>query len=551
MSGPSGETAQRPRRHHIAVCVNQARLLASLRYAFTQRYAVVTELMQNARRANATVVAVDYDGRAQRLTVRDDGVGIGDWQSLFTVGGSGWDGPGARAEPAAGVGFLHSLYAARRCTVRSRGALIAFDTAAALRQQAIAVQPAPPIAHTVVMLDGVALPELDRRMAALASAFPVAVVYNGAVLPRPLALDARPYKTTTIGQVHVAGLDDGKAAASILLVLHGLLVYGDARLDGDGNVVHLDPRRFHARLPERDTLVDEAGTLRAAEAVLKALWRARLEEAKRTLPGDVFVTRFFAAAATWGADDLLVGVPSLPGRLFARITGYPIQEGYGTAQYLQALPGLVRREQFASGQLRAVMLPEARSDNFAYWMFARANELLVLTCTWGLAAGHWLWDYVPDLDARPVEVEILGEHARAALAGQRVAPDVILCRAYRVRIAGFEAAEFTAQAMAWRGGDGAQALILVPDGEHGGAAVEQCSSYVDEDDRPCPELAARDRDALAGLIRRLRAQGDGCQLLPAPRRAALDPDNRQGPGREVAIPRPDRCLIGPLERSGR
>ena len=52
----------------IAVCVNQAKLLASLRYAFTNKYTVVTELMQNARRAKASYVAVDYDGKAQTLT---------------------------------------------------------------------------------------------------------------------------------------------------------------------------------------------------------------------------------------------------------------------------------------------------------------------------------------------------------------------------------------------------------------------------------------------------------------------------------------------------
>ena len=360
---------------------------------------------------------------------------------------------------------------------------------------------------------------------------PIAVGVNP--LPRPLALDAKPYRATAIGQVHVAGLDDGHATASVLLVLQGLLVYGDAQLDRDGNIVHLDPRRFHARLPRRDALIDEAGVLHLVEAVLKATWRARLEEAKRMLPGEVFVMRFFNAAATWGAGDLFADVGLLPGRLFARITGYPIQEGYGPATYLQALPGLVRREQFASGQLRAVMLPETRTDSFAYWMFARAKGLLVLTRSWGLAEGHWLWDYVPTLDTQAVEVEILGEHARATLSGQWIAPQVVLCRAYRVRISGHDVAELTEQAMAWRGKHGREALIIVPDGEHGGAAVAQCSSYIDEDDRAYPELAAQDCDALADLIRRLRAQGDACRFLPAPRRAwrAIDPEERPVPGR--------------------
>jgi len=72
----------------IAVCVNGPKLIAALRHAFTNKYTVVKELMQNARRAKASFVAVDYDAKSQALTVRDDGVGIADWQKLFTVGDS-------------------------------------------------------------------------------------------------------------------------------------------------------------------------------------------------------------------------------------------------------------------------------------------------------------------------------------------------------------------------------------------------------------------------------------------------------------------------------
>ena len=51
----------------IAVCVNPAKLLASLRYAFTNKYTVVTELMQNARRAKASFV-VRLSSKSQRYT---------------------------------------------------------------------------------------------------------------------------------------------------------------------------------------------------------------------------------------------------------------------------------------------------------------------------------------------------------------------------------------------------------------------------------------------------------------------------------------------------
>jgi hypothetical protein len=495
----------------IAVGVNPAKLLASLRYAFTDPYTVVKELMQNARRAKASFVAVDYDGKAHTLTVRDDGVGIADWQRLFTVGESGWDAATERDEHAFGMGFMKSLYSARSCSVRSRAKMIAVDTGEALRQLPVAVQAAPFTAETVVTLTGVLLPELDRRMAALASAFPIAVRYNGAALPRPLALDAKPFAATSIGQVYLAGTEDGKAAASSLLVLQGFVVYGDPRFDRDGNVVHLDPRRFLARLPDRDVLIDEEDVVRQVDTTLRTLWRARLEEAKGMLSDEAFVARFFDAAVLWGASDLFADVPWLPGRLFARIAGYPIQEGYADARYLQALPGLVRQEQFASGALQAVALPAADAENLPLWMFAKAKGLVVLTRAWGVAENHWIWEYVREIEGYPPQVEIVGERVRAPLRGQWIAPEAVLCAAYRVRIDG-EVAEFTDQGMAWTGVRGDETLILVPDGEVSGAAVEQCSSYLDEDDRWRGEWVDADREALCALIRRLRSR-DPTQVL--------------------------------------
>ena len=205
----------------IAVCVNPAKLLASLRYAFTNKYTVVTELMQNARRAKASYVALDYDGKTQTLMVRDDGVGIVEWQKLFTVGESGWDATTARDEHAFGVGFMKSLYSARRCSVRSRARMIAFDTAEALRQVPIDVQTTPSATETVVTLEGVALEELGRRIEVLASAFPIPVIYNGARPARPVALDSKPFVATPIGHVCLFGTEDVIAVASTFYLLQG------------------------------------------------------------------------------------------------------------------------------------------------------------------------------------------------------------------------------------------------------------------------------------------------------------------------------------------
>jgi hypothetical protein len=111
---------------------------------------------------------------------------------------------------------------------------------------------------------------------------------------------------------------------------------------------------------------------------------------------------------------------------------------------------------------------------------------------------------VLELEEDHAEVEIVGEHLRATLEGQWVAPEVVLCRCVRIRLNG-EVAELTDEAMYWTSHRGEEPLILVPDGEVSGAAVEQCSSFLDEDDHWHGEFAEADREALATLIRRLRA----------------------------------------------
>jgi hypothetical protein len=112
---------------------------------------------------------------------------------------------------------------------------------------------------------------------------------------------------------------------------------------------------------------------------------------------------------------------------------------------------------------------------------------------------------VREIEEHRPQVEIVGERTRSTLEGACITPEVVLCAAYRVGIDG-EVTEFTDEGMAWTGVRGDEALILVPDGEASGAAVEQCSSYLGEDDRWRADSVDQDREALAQLIRRLRSR---------------------------------------------
>ena len=111
----------------------RARIHESAVKRVTRTYAatlaeIFTELLQNARRADAARVrisverAADDPGRpgepAFAVTVADDGAGIGDPALLLSFGENGWSDKLVRREDAAGFGF--ASLARRGCAVSSR-----------------------------------------------------------------------------------------------------------------------------------------------------------------------------------------------------------------------------------------------------------------------------------------------------------------------------------------------------------------------------------------------------------------------------------------------
>ena len=484
----------------VAVRINESNLLKNLRYAFSNRYTIVTELMQNARRAGASYVVVEYDVAAQTLMVRDDGVGIDDFQKLFSFGESGWEESLVASETAFGLGFTKSLYAATTCTVLSRGHAISFETAEALDQRPITVNTVPTSSETTVILGGVALPELDRRMANLVCGFPIKVIYNGIEQDRPYAVENIATLEAPIGRAYLRGYwDDKKASASSVVFLQGFVISGNLLYAESQNIVHLDSTQFAARLPDRDVLIDAGEQLKRVHAALKALWRDHLVRARSALPASGFVERYFEVAKTWRLLDLFDDVPALPGSLFSAISDYPYREGYGDADYLTHLDHMVTQADIESGTPNLVDLDGPDDDTVAHWMFARARGWVVFNDP-GLSDRHWIKPFVRELASEPCEMAIEGEGVRADLEGQWIWPTVVLCDAYVIRWNG-EEVRITDDALYWT----EEQLILVPPGESSGLAVRQVSDFIDGNDQWQENEQEHDENALADLIRLLRA----------------------------------------------
>lgn len=484
----------------IQVRINEEGALRNQRFAFTDRFTLVSELLQNARRAGATLISIDHDAETRTLTVRDNGRGIDDFQKLLTFNESGWDEPTCDAENPFGVGFSKCLYAASRCIVRSRGQCADFDTEAALARTPIDVieSAEAPAEGTQVELHGVDLPDLASRIATLCAGFPVPVHFNGKALERPHAPEHLALTATPVGGLHLWGTRDGEHSLDTLVYLQGFCVlcpiyHRPERV----NVLHLDGRQFMARLPDRDKLIDEDRQHRRIDATLRAEWRRVLEDAKRALPADVFVARFYLALRGWGHLDLLNDIDVLPAAVFDEIRGYPYQEGAGDRDYLRTVAAAPGRAAIEAGSVKLCSIESFDDSNAGRWMFARAKGCLLFNLG-GLHYEHWVQAHVRYLDDEPVAIEPLGERVRGTLEGRWIWPDVVLCAAVRVSV-GSDSVDLTDAGVHHDG------VLYIPDGEWSGEPVRQVSNFTDENEQFLESDLDADRDALADLIRRLRS----------------------------------------------
>ena len=101
-----------------------ARILSKADRLFTNRLSqIFVELLQNARRAGASLVTVTTSpsptDSTSLITFTDNGSGIEDFNKLLHLGESGWDQAVERAEDPAGMGLFALLHTG--VVVRSRG----------------------------------------------------------------------------------------------------------------------------------------------------------------------------------------------------------------------------------------------------------------------------------------------------------------------------------------------------------------------------------------------------------------------------------------------
>jgi hypothetical protein len=109
--------------HVKADVIGQLRLFKSV--TFTDPYAFIDEALQNAQRAKAKTVRITV--KSDKITIADDGIGLEDPESLFTMSKTGWDEATKEDQNPFGLGFFSCVALAGVVEVYSNSYYYKFD----------------------------------------------------------------------------------------------------------------------------------------------------------------------------------------------------------------------------------------------------------------------------------------------------------------------------------------------------------------------------------------------------------------------------------------
>lgn len=158
---------------------------------------VWSEILQNARRAGATLVEISIEQVEPEecfITVQDNGSGIANFQQLLTLGESGWDEITETREDPAGMGFFSLCRSEIQVSSGSRRVTI--SPSVFLGKERAQVQELdPPIAGTRIRFSRVSSKDkLTRALHESAEFCPIEVRLQGEPLPRHDFLEGALYR---------------------------------------------------------------------------------------------------------------------------------------------------------------------------------------------------------------------------------------------------------------------------------------------------------------------------------------------------------------------
>lgn len=396
----------------ITVTSSTSDVLRLFGATLTRKVTVLSELMQNARRAKSDAVHFEVDENT--VTIIDRGTGIEDISVLLAVARSGWDGETIRTESPYGAGWLSSLFACQELIVSSRGQRMQAKTDDLIDLKPALVESIYDAGETRISLVGQSIGtthQIQSAIQAAALGFPIPVFINGNELARKHAVDGSFIKTP-IGYVS-AGILRGNLPRHFYL--QGLPVTGfslDRHLYEPG-IAHLDSTLFRGRMPDRDQLIEPEAARKLIIETLNGVIKDHLKAMAKKLSPEKFVETYADLAVKHGLREELNAIPFIPGtwvQEFREIPGVERTDSNGLVYPVHSNGSDVALINKGEVEDRGIYEFVSDDSNLICRHFIHRTNAFVATSR--IPEWHWAWEMTKELEPDEMSIEtgkVLGE----------------------------------------------------------------------------------------------------------------------------------------------
>ena len=488
----------------ISLKTNEKQMFKNLGSVFSDKSKVLSELIQNARRAGAGNISITHISNINGnvadhiLTIEDNGKGIVDFQKLLIHSESGWDDATVQAENPFGVGWLSCLFASTEVTIESRGQQCKMVTSEVLEMKPVQVEISNFIGNTRITLRGFALDcsETKKALDVITKGFPVPVEFNGVMLERPHALDnLQNVREFAVGKGTLYGENSSTEFSTHCdLYFQGLPVKSGTetfQYTGPKNIIHLNDS-FKVRMPDRDNLLDPAEAMQRIQLAIKKVWAQYLQELKADIPAEQFVNHFKQIQFA-GQLELLNDMAWLPRHALIKYSEYPTLSPYPDTSTLESnlhLDDIVQNKQVV-----VVNLFDAKED-FEYLIktVSYCKDWVVLNHD--LHEDHWIYKHGLDVSKSNIRVDLGVIKADSRFSFDYTEGDIKLVDNFTVHI-GDHAILFTDENVAI--GDRYENVTLIMTTACP-AVIEQICTFTDEWGSYIEDRLDNERMALTNLF---------------------------------------------------
>lgn len=389
----------------ISIKSNTPSLMKALSVTFTDKTKVLSEIIQNSRRANATAIdmvyyADDENEFVSSIAITDNGSGIDDMQDIFTIGGSGWNEATAENENPYGIGSIAMLYACKTLNISSGDNCIDVSCDDIISGKTFSVKQTQWVQDgTRITLENTVftVKQLNNALEKLAKYSSIPITVNSQLLVSDLAL---PYLRndlsytcldTPLGTVAFKGHCCNKA---IKVILQELCVYSMYR----SHTLFFANKHFQARMPDRDKLVEEKEALATISDAIKLVYGEYLTKQKSLYIDDTdalheWVKQQFVDIVKF-APILLNDIDYLPAGAFDTVD-YPCMR----TSYIQRETQAVLKN-----AINDVTYTNVSTDIPIFLAALHAKKAQSLGKT--LDKGHWFYEQYNEFDESKATINI-------------------------------------------------------------------------------------------------------------------------------------------------